>query len=326
MSARPGPDLDEAVRLLRAGQLVAFPTETVYGLGADALNPRAVARVFAAKGRPADHPLIVHLADSARVTEWAGEFPEAAQELARAFWPGPLTLVLPRAERVPTAVTGGQDSIALRVPAHPLAQALLRAFGSGIAAPSANRYGRVSPTRAQHVREELGDRVALVLDGGECEVGLESTIVACLAGQVTVLRPGMIGRDAIAAVTGPLARPDATGPRVPGSSRAHYAPAVPVELLQGGQLERRCLELAAAGATGAVIARRAATAPLSGIAWRLAPADPAGYGHDLYALLRELDGSGASRILIEQVPATQPWEAVRDRLQRAAASQPPDDT
>ncbi|MDH5580032.1 MAG: L-threonylcarbamoyladenylate synthase, partial [Betaproteobacteria bacterium] len=295
--------------------------------GADALNPVAVARVFAAKDRPADHPLIVHLADQACVPDWATEFPETARQLARAFWPGPLTLVLPRSARVPAAVTGGQDSVALRVPAHPVAQALLRSFGGGIAAPSANRYGRVSPTRAEHVREELGDRVALVLDGGECAVGLESTIVSCLAGQVALLRPGMIGRDAIEAVVGPLAACAAVAtPRVPGSQRVHYAPAVPVELLGRDQLERRCAELAAAGATVAVIARGAATGSRDTMGWHVAPVDAAGYGHDLYATLRTLDRSGASRILIEQVPATGPWEAVRDRLQRAAAKEPPDDT
>lgn len=326
MSTPPGNDLEAAVRLLRAGELVAFPTETVYGLGADAANPAAVARVFAAKGRPADHPLIVHLADQACVPDWASEFPETARQLARAFWPGPLTLVLPRSARVPMAVTGGQDSVALRVPAHPVAQALLRAFGGGVAAPSANRYGRVSPTRAEHVREELGDRVALILDGGECAVGLESTIVSCLAGQVALLRPGIIGRAAVESVVGPLATSAAGAPRVPGSARAHYAPAIPVELLDSGQLEQRCAELAAAGATVAVLARRAPMGPTGKTTWRVAPGDAAGYGHDLYATLRALDRCGASRILIEQVPATGTWEAARDRLQRAAAKEPPDDT
>lgn len=324
MSARP--DLDEAVRLLRAGELVAFPTETVYGLGADAANPVAVAKVFAAKGRPADHPLIVHLLDSACVPDWASDFPQAARQLAQAFWPGPLTLVLPRLARVSAGVTGGQDSVALRVPSHPLAQALLRAFGGGIAAPSANRYGRVSPTRAEHVREELGNRVALVLDGGECEVGLESTIVSCLAGRVSLLRPGMIGRDAIEAVAGPLTLSTSGAPRMPGSTRVHYAPSVPVELLDSDGLERRCLELAAVGTVAAVVARRAAASTAAGVIWHVAPGDAAGYGHDLYATLRALDRSGASRILIEQVPATEPWAAVRDRLQRAAAKEPPDDT
>ena len=326
MNATTGKDIARAVQLLRAGELVAFPTETVYGLGADAANPAAVARVFAAKGRPADHPLIVHIAGPAQLPDWASEFPGPAQELARAFWPGPLTLVLPRAARVATCVTGGQDSVALRVPAHPVAQALLRAFGGGIAAPSANRYGRVSPTRAEHVHEELGDRVALVLDGGDCEVGLESTIVACLAGRVTLLRPGMIGRAAIAAAAGPLDAPVAGEPRVPGSTRVHYAPSVPVELLDGDALERRCEELAAAGAQVAVLARRAAAGPVGEATWRVAAADAAGYGHDLYAMLRQLDQGGASRILIERAPPTGEWEAVRDRLQRAAAKQPPDDT
>ena len=185
-------ELDAAVQALRDGELVAFPTETVYGLGAHAAHPAALRRVFELKGRPPTHPLIVHL-DSARfLPRWAREIPPAAQQLAERFWPGPLTLVLPRAPNVHPLVTGGQDTVAVRVPAHPMAQQLLTAFGGGIAAPSANRFGRVSPTRAEHVREEFGDAVRVVLDGGECKLGLESTIVACLDGQVRLLRPGSI--------------------------------------------------------------------------------------------------------------------------------------
>lgn len=318
--------LDEAVRLLRAGQLVAFPTETVYGLGADARNAAAVARVFEAKGRPAGHPLIVHLAGAGAVREWASDFAAPAQKLARAFWPGPLTLVLPRAPDVLPAVTGGQDSIALRVPSHPLAQALLAAFGGGIAAPSANRYGRVSPTCAAHVREELGERVALVLDGGDCEVGLESTIVACLGGELSLLRPGIIGRAEIEAVAGPLADTAARAPRVPGSSRTHYAPATPLELVAADRLESRCTELVAAGYALAVLARRPARASLPQVTWRVVAAAAPAFGHDLYATLRSLDRLGVSGILVERVPESEEWAAVRDRLRRAAARDTPDGT
>ena len=214
----------------------------------------------------------------------------------------------------------------MRVPDHPLALALLAAFGGGIAAPSANRYGRISPTRAEHVREELGDRVALVLDGGDCAIGLESTIVSCLDGGVTLLRPGRIDRAAIEAVVGPLQAVTAGRPRVPGASRVHYAPSVPVELLRADVLGRRCAELAAAGAKVAVLARQPATVTAAQAVWRVAPRDAAVYGHELYATLRALDRSGASRILVEEVPASGPWDAVRDRLQRAAARDLPDDT
>ncbi|HKY00574.1 MAG TPA: L-threonylcarbamoyladenylate synthase, partial [Steroidobacteraceae bacterium] len=228
-------EIEEAVALLNAGELVAFPTETVYGLGADASNPAAVARIFAAKGRPTTHPLIVHLSGFAAARDWASELPGAAARLAEAFWPGPLTLVLPKSARVSAAVTGGQSSVALRAPAHPVARALLAAFGRGIAAPSANRYGRISPTRAADVREELGTSVALVLDGGDCEVGLESTIVACLGGRVTLLRPGSVSRSQIADVVGQVDDPAADAPRAPGRDRAHYAPGTPLSIVPAGE-------------------------------------------------------------------------------------------
>jgi len=323
MTGRPEPQIDEAVRRLREGGLVAFPTETVYGLGADASNAAAVVRIFAAKGRPADHPLIVHLASAAAAGEWARDFPPLARDLAAAFWPGPLTLVVPRAAGVLDEVTGGQETVALRVPSHPVAQELLRRFGGGIAAPSANRYGRVSPTLARHVREELGDRVDLVLDGGACEVGLESTIVGVDDGEVTLLRPGRITRTEIERVAGPLASPGAAAPRVPGSLRSHYAPATPLELLDAPAIDRRCADGQDAQRI-AVLSRRPAPAGCRALAWQVAAADPAGYGHDLYASLRALDASGASRILVEEVPAGEEWAAVRDRLARAARRDPPD--
>ena len=310
--------------MLRAGGLVAFPTETVYGLGADASNPDAVARIYAAKGRPASHPLIVHVASAEEVSRWAREFPEPARRLARAFWPGPLTLVLPRAAGVPDAVTGGQDTVALRVPSHPVAQSLLVAFGGGIAAPSANRYGKVSPTRAGHVRAELGDAVACVLEGGDCEVGLESTIVSFAGAEPQLLRPGGIARERIEAVVGRLAGAGADAPRVPGSVRSHYAPAAPVEQLSPEALLARAGHARAADRV-AVLASFDAPAGFEGW-WRRMPPDAAGYGHDLYAALRELDDAGAACILVERVPHAPEWEAVRDRLARAAAREAPETT
>jgi L-threonylcarbamoyladenylate synthase len=214
-------EIAQAAVLLRAGEIVAFPTETVYGLGADAENPAALAKIFAAKGRPADHPLIVHLPGAEHLTRWAQDIPDSAFALANAFWPGPLTLILKRTSIVPNAVTGGQDTVGLRVPNHPVALALLRAFGSGIAAPSANRYGRISPTTAGHVRDELGDRVSLVLDGGACEVGIESTILDVSRGMPVLLRPGAITAEQIGSVCGQasgwaLAPESSTAPRVSG--------------------------------------------------------------------------------------------------------------
>ena len=315
-------DIQRAVQLLRQGELVALPTETVYGLGADALNPDAVAKIFAAKGRPSDHPLIVHLADASQIMTWAREVPKDAIALARAFWPGPLTLILKRDESVPDLVTGGQDTVGLRVPNHPVALKLLRAFGSGVAAPSANRFGRISPTTAAHVRQELGERVALILDGGACAVGLESTIVDLSRGVPVILRPGAIGADEIARVLGRRPRlrgeiesavEEGATPRVSGALAAHYAPRTPLELVATDALA------AQARPGDAVLARCAAPASLAeGVAWAQAPADPAGYGHDLYAQLRRLDESGAARILVEAPPASPDWAAVADRLGRAA--------
>ena len=307
-------EIDRAVALLRAGELVAFPTETVYGLGADARNARAVAGIYALKRRPAGHPLIVHLASAAALGDWAASVPEAARRLAARFWPGPLTLILPRAAGVPDALTGGQDSIGLRVPAHPLAQRLLTAFGGGIAAPSANRYGRVSPTSAAHVREEFGAECPYVLDGGDCSVGLESTIVS-LVGEPLLLRPGGIAAPALEALIGPLRRAAAgEGPRAPGTTLVHYAPATRLVVVAPAALA------AAAGPDAVVLARRAAPAGFRGAQWVEADAAPAGYAHDLYANLRRLDQAAAATIVVEAVPEGPEWEAVRDRLGRAAAA------
>ncbi len=309
----------KAVDLLRAGQVVALPTETVYGLGADALNPAAVARIFALKGRPAEHPLIVHLPPDEPLENWAAAVPEAARALARAFWPGPLTMILARGARVPRVVTGGQDTVALRVPDHPLALALLRAFGSGIAAPSANRFGHISPTTAAHVRAEFGDALALILDGGPCRVGIESTIVDLSRGVPVVLRPGAIGAADIARVIGSTATADGAtpaqpAPRASGLLARHYAPRTPAELVESAALPGRLAGLTALGQTVGVLALGRSIG--TGI---VLPNDPAAYGQGLYAALRELDGGGYQHLLIESPPRDDAWRAVNDRLQRAVA-------
>lgn len=313
----PSPDaLARAVALLRNGELVAFPTETVYGLGADAGNPRGVRAIFAAKGRPADHPVIVHVADMDHVREWVSDFPPAARALAEAFWPGALTLILPRSPLATDDLTGGQDRVGLRVPSHPVAQDLLRAFhaagGHGIAAPSANRFGRISPTTAAHVRDDLGDAVSLVLDGGACGVGIESTIVAFGDGPPMLLRPGGVAVADIARVLGHAPRlPGDDAPRASGTLASHYAPRTPSRLVERDALE-------AEARTGAAVLSRTLPRPahFAG-AWHVASADVSAYAHDLYANLRALDAVGAREILIETPPADDAWLAVRDRLLRA---------
>lgn len=315
-SAAAPSDLAAAVAALRTGGLVAMPTETVYGLGADARDPQALRKVFALKGRPTDHPLILHLASAAALSEWVAAVPPAATVLAARFWPGPLTLVLPRAAGVLDELTGGQGSIAVRVPAHPVAQALLRAFGSGIAAPSANRYGRLSPTCAAHVRAEFPTGIDVILEGGDCEVGLESTIVSLLEAVPRILRPGVIGQAALEQALGMRVRgvaaaeapgSSASAPRVPGSTLRHYAPRTPLELVPAGGLAAAVSEASAQGLRVATLA----CPPGS---------DAAAYGHRLYAALRALDAEGVDRLLVESVPLTPEWEAVRDRLSRAAAT------
>lgn len=313
-------DITRAVAVLRAGELVAFPTETVYGLGADASNADAVRRIYAAKGRPSNHPLIVHVADAVQLANWARDIPSFAHTLAKKFWPGPLTLVLKRNSRVPDAVTGGQDTVALRVPSHPVAQALLREFGGGVAAPSANRFGGVSATTAAHVREEFGDVVACVLDGGAADVGIESTIVDCSRATPTLLRPGWITPQQLEAALGaPLAAPDADAPRVSGTLDKHYSPQTPVMLMEGDLIIELAHSLTRQGKRVAVLARTALRPLLEGLVWVAAPADAAGYAHDLYANLRELDQAGCDVILVEWPPEVAEWFAIRDRLNRAAA-------
>jgi len=318
-------EIQRAVEALRAGALIALPTETVYGLGADASNPEAVRQVFAVKGRPSGHPLIVHLASAEAMDTWAREVPPAARALAAQFWPGPLTLVLHKAPHVPSEVTGGQDTVALRVPAHPVARAVLEAFGGGIAAPSANRYGRISPTTADAVREDLGDAVAVVLDGGPCEVGLESTIVSCLDDTVSVLRPGRVTHEDIERCVGPLEPRPGHVPRVPGSTRSHYAPLTPLTLVGSEDLTETVRQFEDEGLTVGVLALRARPSALRPRMWVVARQAPDAYGQDLYAQLRALDKVGADRLVVER-PAEGPlWTAVHDRLRRAAATDEEDE-
>lgn len=324
------PDYGRAVELLRAGELVAFPTETVYGLGADASNSEAVSKIFAAKGRPADHPLIVHLCGHDAVDHWAEQVPAVAWELMETFWPGPLTLILKKQAWVPSTVTGGQDTVGLRVPGHPVALELLRRFAAtgghgGIAAPSANRFGRISPTTAAHVREELGSgpnsRVPLILDGGACTVGIESTIVDCSRGEPVVLRPGHIAPAHLEAVIGrlPLIETASGAPRVSGSLAAHYAPQTPMRLISSERLLDFLNAQRHKGDTCGVISH--SQPPQAGMphVWRMLPADPVGYAHEIYGALRDLDHANISLIAVESLPQSAAWEAVADRLRRAVA-------
>lgn len=311
-------------RALEAGQLVAFPTETVYGLGADAENPAAVAAIYAAKGRPQDHPVIVHLAPEADIAHWACEIPPQAHALAEAFWPGPLTMILKRAPNIPDAVSGGQDTVGLRCPSHPVAIALLRAFKGGqggVAAPSANKFGHVSPTLAEHVRDEFGadGSVAMVLDGGAAQVGIESTIVdlSRLASHGPVLlRPGHVSAEAIAAVIDQLpSAPDAAAPRASGTLESHYAPHTPVAMQDTASLAQTLARLHDAGRKVALI--HYSDLPPTHAGERL-PATPEGFAHALYAALRAMDGKGADLILVEAPPQGGAWLGVNDRLRRAA--------
>lgn len=314
------PALEHAVRVLRAGGLVALPTETVYGLGADAEQVAAVERIFATKGRPISHPLIVHVARTDALARWAADVPSAARVLAERFWPGPLTLVLRRGARVPLAVTGGLDTVALRVPAHPLALALLEAFGGGIAAPSANRFGSISPTTAQHVRDDLGDAVDFVLDGGPCAVGVESTIVDVTGEQPAILRPGGVSREAMEAVLGhdvPV-RAEVTV-RAPGQHLSHYAPRAQVVLVEAAAIPDTAHALLAVGRRVGVLLPAEETESLADdITVLPVPRSLEDYAHALFRLLREFDERGCDVIVASVPPATGIGLAIADRLQRAA--------
>lgn len=320
VSSCSSSEIERAVALLRRGELVAFPTETVYGLGADASNPDAVRKIFAAKGRPSDHPLIVHLADRSRLDEWAASVPDFAWSLARRFWPGPLTLILRRQSCVPDAVTGGLDTVGIRVPNHPIALELLRAFGGGVAAPSANRFGRVSPTCAAHVREELGDRVDMILDGGPCSVGLESTIVDASGDAPAILRPGAVTAEAIAEVLGfAPSLPRSGSPRAPGRLASHYAPEARVDLVEHGQIVARVSDACRAHLRIAVLA----TSPPAGLdretfVFIRLPDEIEAQARELYLALRAVDRAGCDLAFVELPDETGLGAAVADRLRKAA--------
>ena len=320
--------IEQAARLLAAGQLVAFPTETVYGLGADAGNDAAVAKIFAAKGRPSDHPLIVHVPDATAVGLFAREVPEFAHRLVKAFWPGPLTLILHRRDGVGAAAAGGQASIGLRCPAHPVAHALLLACARatppvhGLAGPSANKFGRVSPTTAGHVQSEFGDSV-LVLDGGPCRVGIESTIIDCTRGAPVLLRPGVLTREQVEAACGQPLRwadeLDEPGPRASGTLESHYAPNARVRLMDARSLQT-ALDVLGPDAAGIAVYSRAVMQTRSAkVLRRRMPDDAEETARQLFAVLREFDAQGVGLIWVETPPDEPPWEGVHDRLRRAAA-------
>jgi len=305
------PEVRRAAEILRAGGLVAFPTETVYGLGADASSAVAMARLYRVKGRPADHPVIVHFDSLERALAWTRDIPEEARLLAERFWPGPLTLILKRSDKAKDFVTGGQPSVGIRVPSHPVAQELLKAFGGGVAAPSANRFGHVSPTTAAHVREDLGADVDLVLEGGPSEVGIESTIVDLSSGSAFLLRPGRISKGDLEQVV-EVKEKTAASPRHSGGLERHYSPRTPARLVPTHLLDK---EIATLGDRVAVLAFSRPDERVD--FWLRMPREPHGYAQRLYAALRELDGTGCEQILVEAPPETPDWAAVRDRLVRA---------
>jgi L-threonylcarbamoyladenylate synthase len=323
--------IEQAARHLAAGGCLAFPTETVYGLGARADDDAAVAAIFRIKGRPTGHPLIVHVAGVADAEHFADPLPETARRLMHAFWPGPLTVIVPRRAGVASAASGGQSSIGLRCPSHPVAQALLamaaRLGVPGLAGPSANRFGRLSPTCAEHVRLGLEGAVP-VLDGGASEVGIESTIVDCSRGSVVWLRPGAIGRSEVERVLGaPVLDADATAPRAPGTLAAHYAPRTPLEVVSRAELARRLADRErhadatrsdTAARSVAVYSRSLSPSPAA-TRWRAMPADPVLAAHELFAVLHDFDADAVDAIWVESVPEAPAWEAVGDRLRRAAA-------
>jgi L-threonylcarbamoyladenylate synthase len=306
-------EVRRAAEILGRGGLVAFPTETVYGLGADATSPKAVARLYAVKRRPAGHPVIVHFASAQDAFTWAREVPPGARELAARFWPGPLTLILERSTLAQDFVTGGQDSVGLRVPSHPVAQSLLQAFRKGVAAPSANRFGLVSSTTAAHVRADLGAEVDLVLDGGASEVGIESTIIDLSGSGAALLRPGGISRSEIEKII-PLKEKQTSSTRHPGGLEQHYAPRTPMRLAPTHRLDQ---EISRWKERVAVLAFSRPDERVD--FWLRMPREPQAYAQKLYAALRQLDGAGCALILVEAPPASPDWAAVNDRLSRACA-------
>ncbi len=319
LSTRQFAEATQAAAILASGGIVGLPTETVYGLAADASNPQAVARIFAAKQRPTDHPLIVHLHNVNQISDWASEIPRVAWQLAEAFWPGPLTLILRRASGVLDAITGGQESIALRIPRHELALSVLQQFGRGIAAPSANRYGRISPTSAEHVREELGDAVDLVLDGGACSIGIESTIVDLCSGALRILRPGAITAEHLRAATGVAVAPAMpAGPRSPGTSNSHYAPSARVSVVSPTHVLKEVEKFHTMGWSVGVLSSIYPSDLPTSVPWLSLGFGINEQARQVYRRLREADHMGLAAIVAVLPEDIGIGHALRDRLRRAA--------
>ncbi len=323
LDAKDPGAVDAAARRLAAGELVAFPTETVYGLGARADDDAAVASIFAAKGRPADHPLIVHVSDAQAARAFAADWPPVAARLTEALWPGPLTVIVPRRDGMAGAAAGGQSTIGLRAPSHPAARALLQAAAAhgvhGVAGPSANRFGRISPTEARHVRDEFGDALA-VLDGGACAVGIESAIVDCSRGRPVLLRPGVLTRARLEAAAGePLQSRDEAAPRASGTLEAHYAPRAKLRLMPAAMLANALELLGESPLKLAVYSTRRPAGMARGVHHRRMPEQAEQAAQELFAVLRAFDDEGVQLIWVEEPPDTPEWEGVADRLRRAAA-------
>lgn len=307
--------IKEAASALEQGGIVAFPTETVYGLGADAANAEAIRRLYALKGRPADHPSIVHLATINDLDKWARHIPEQAIDLGRRFWPGPLTMIFERQDGVLDQVTGGQDSVAIRIPGHPIARRLIEVFGRGIVGPSANKFGCISPTTAEHVKRDFGSEVSHILDGGPCIVGVESTIVDFTQGHPVILRPGMLTSDILSDY---LREPVfiGSGVRAPGTLKRHYSPRTPSHYLPREALREFCRN---APSKLAVMSHKSAPPEAEPHTFIGLPNNPKEYAQKLYAWLRYADAMHPAAIVIEELPDTPQWEAVRDRVRRATA-------
>lgn len=317
-----GTDIKLAAGLLKEGSLVAMPTETVYGLAADASSKEALHKLFEAKGRPKSHPVIVHLASPEQLPDWVVSVPDVAAELAKRFWPGPLTMIFKKRDHVLIEVTGGQDTVAIRIPDHKTALELLREFNGGLAAPSANRFGKLSPTRASDVANEFREEVAYVLDGGDCRVGIESTIIDVSGNKPRVLRPGMLSAETLSEVIGSIVGSKQTAPEIkaPGTLKSHYSPSTPVMLVDSSEIESVLKSLQIDSKKAAVLSFDwtrdngfSETVP-----WIQAAKDPDSYARDLYGNLRKLDSSNCDWIIVETVPAAVQWDGIRDRLQRAS--------
>jgi L-threonylcarbamoyladenylate synthase len=305
-------DIEQAVQLLKSGELVAFPTETVYGLGADAKNPEAIKKIFEVKGRPSNHPIILHIYNESELEEWVVSIPDIARKLMKHFWPGALTLIFEAKENVSPLITGNQKTIGIRMPSHPVARELLKAFGSGLVAPSANKFGKVSPTKAKHVKEELGDEIKLILEGGDCALGIESTIIDVTRIPPRLLRPGPLDVDQVKKISGvTIIYSNKNIPRVSGSLPSHYAPKTPVKLFDYNKIKFQDKNIG-------VMSFRDQPENFTNIIWLKMPINPTLYAKQLYANLRKLDKNNLDTIWVEVPPKEVVWGAILDRLKRAS--------